>query len=108
MNVCLVVYIEINIARRIDNKEIIECNCKILCISIFVLFCLFVNFFFFFFFVILIYSSSYLFYIFYNLYFLLTPLKIILEPPLRAPPPFLGLETTVNKIYNTRHIQKQN
>ena len=97
MNVCLVVYIEINIARRIDNKEIIECNCKILCISIFVLL-----------FFILIYSSSYLFYIFYNLYFLLTPLKIILEPPLRAPPPFLGLETTVNKIYNTRHIQKQN
>ena len=37
MNVCLVVYIEINIVRRIDNKEIIECNCKILCISIFVL-----------------------------------------------------------------------
>ena len=101
MNVCLVVYIEINLARRIDNKEIIECNCKILCISIFVLL-------FFFFFFILIYSSSYLFYIFYNLYFLLTPLKIILEPPLRAPPPFLGLETTVNKIYNTRHIQKQN
>ena len=97
MNVCLVVYIEINIVRRIDNKEIIECNCKILCISIFVLL-----------FFILIYSSSYLFYIFYNLCFLLTPLKIILEPPLRAPPPFLELETTVNKIYNTRHIQKQN
>ena len=97
MNVCLVVYIEINIVRRIDNKDIIECNCKILCISIFVLL-----------FFILIYSSSYLFYIFYNLCFLLTPLKIILEPPLRAPPPFLGLETTVNKIYNTRHIQKQN
>ena len=78
MNGCLVLYIEIDIALRIDNEEIMSQfqnmknhrkNCKILCIS--------KKFFFFLvlFFVISIYSISLLFYIFYNLYFLLTPLK---------------------------------